>query len=344
MSISDRPAEKSRSGRSSGAITLYEVARLAGVAPITVSRALNQPELVAAKTLEAVKNAVERTGYLPNLLAGGLASRKSRLVAAIVPTIGNSIFAEATESFSERLNEAGYKMLLGISNYSASKEEDLVTAVLSRRPDAIFLTGITHSRNTRSRLLAAQVPVVETWDYTSAPLDMLVGFSHEKLGQAVANYLYDKGYRRLGMVWASDERARLRQVAFLSTLAERGITDVQIASVEPPGTLKKGRDGIAEILNHRKPVEAVFCSSDILAHGVLTEAHARGISVPGQLAAIGFGDLEFAPHTFPALSTVHIDRSKIGHLAAEAVLARLDEREHGRIFDVGFKIVERGST
>lgn len=343
-SNTDPSTKTPRKTRSSGAITLQEVAKLAGVSPITVSRVLNRPDMVKPQKLEAVRAVIQRTGYVPNLLAGGLASKKSRLVAAIVPTIGNSIFAEAIERFTDRLGDAGYKVMLGLSGYPADKEEALLEAVLSRKPDAIFLTGINHSQVTRSRLLAAKVPVVETWDFTPTPIDMLVGFSNEKLGRSVALYLYDKGYRRFGMVWASDERAKVRQGAFLAALSERGINDVRISTVTAPGNFKKGRAGIAQLLDEGPSVEAVFCSSDVLAHGVMTEAQARGMSIPSDLAVIGFGDLEFAPYTFPALSTVHIDRSQIGLRAAEMVLARIEGRETEKVVDIGFSVVEREST
>lgn len=311
---------------------------------MTVSRALNQPELVTASTLQAVQAAIQRTGYVPNLLAGGLASQKSRLVAAIVPSIGNSIFADVIEALADRLNDDGYKVLLGLSGYPPDEEENLLLTVLSRKPDAVVLTGITHSRLSRSRLLAAKIPVVETWDYTPTPIDMLVGFSHDKLGREVAEYLLDKGYRRIGMVWASDERARVRQQAFIETLSARGVSDVQIATVNAPSTLKKGREGIAEIFKRGKPLEAVFCSSDALAQGVMTECQARGMSLPDDLAIIGFGDFEFAAYLCPTLTTVHIDRRAIGRLAAEAVLARIEGREVEKIADVGFRLIQRESA
>jgi LacI family gluconate utilization system Gnt-I transcriptional repressor len=344
LSIPVPPAKKIRKPRSSGAITLQEVAKLAGVSPITVSRALNRPELVAPQKLEAVRAAIERTGYVPNLLAGGLASKKSRLVAAIVPTIGNSVFADTIERFTDRMSQSGYKVILGMSDYREDKEEELLAAVLGRQPDAVFLTGINHSRTTRTRLLAAKVPVIEVWDYTPTPIDMVIGFSHESVGRSVAVNLFDKGYRKFGLVFAADDRARMRQAAFLAALAERGVTDVQISTIATPGSFKKGRDGTAELLDSGKPVEVIFCSSDVLAYGVITEAQVRGLSIPSDLAVFGFGDLEYAPYTSPALSSVHIDRNLLGLRAAEMLLARIEGGETEKIVDIGFSIVDRDST
>ncbi len=332
------------SSRSTGVVTLRDVARIAGVSPITVSRVLNNPEKVAPRTLEQVRQAIDRTGYVPNLLAGGLASRKTRFVAAVVPAISNQVFSESIQSLTDRLWESGYQVLLGTSGYPTSREESLLAAILSRRPDGIFLTGISHSAESHRRLAAAKIPVVEVWDLTPTPIDMLVGFSHEKVGQSVAEYLIGRGRRTFGIVTADDARAEVRRRGFLSVLEREGLTDVRTIQVPAPSNFRLGREGLARLLDRTLLPRAVFCSSDTLAHGVLMEAQARGLSVPQDLAIVGFGDLDFAAHTFPPLSTVRIDRTAIGQLAAEALLGRLEGRPVERIVDIGFQIMERGTT
>jgi LacI family gluconate utilization system Gnt-I transcriptional repressor len=344
---SRRPANNLGASRATGHVTLHDVARLAGVSCMTVSRVLNRPEVVTPDTIAAVRKAVAHTGYIPNLLAGALVSRRSRLVAAIIPTVANSAFTDTIQSLIDRLGEAGYQVFLGLSGFQALREQDLVTAILSRRPDAIFLAGVTHSAETRNILLRAKIPVVEEpADLTHTPIDMLVGFSHEKVGQAVANYLLRKKYRRLGLVWTLKEGyAAKREYGFLSTLEKHGITDVPTSRILPPSTLRLGREGLAQLLDAGHRLDVVFCATDALAQGVLTEAHARGLSVPKDLAVMGFGDQDFAACTFPALSTVHVDRTAIGRLAADAILARLEGRTRTRkVIDVGFEITERAST
>ena len=320
------------------------MAKLAGVSPITVSRVFNQPEMVASGTLEHVRRVIERTGYVPNLVAGGLASRRTRFVAAIVPAISNQIFSESIQSLTDRLWESGYQVLLGTSGYPTSREESLLAAILSRRPDGIFLTGISHSSGSRRRLVAANIPIVEVWDLTPTPIDMLVGFSHEKVGQAVAEYLVGRGYRRFGVISADDARAEVRRMGFLSILDKHRVDDVQTVYVPAPSNFRLGREGLARLLERGSLPRAVFCSSDTLAHGVLIEAQARGLSVPGDLAIVGFADLDFAAHTSPPLSTVRIDRPAIGRRAAEALLGRIEGRPVTRIVDIGFHVMERGTT
>jgi len=333
-----------RSPRATGSVTLADVARLAGVSPITVSRVVNHPELVTPDTAAHVQDMIERTGYVPNLLAGGLASKRSRLVAAIVPSITNAIFVEAVQAFTDRLWEAGYQVLLGLSGYPATREDALLAAVLSRRPDAIWLTGINHSRAARQRLVNARIPIVETWDMTPTPIDMLVGFSHEAVGRAVATHLLRRGHRAFGLVWADDARALARQRGFTREIEAQGGATIDVVMVPAPSTLTLGRQGLAALLARSSPT-AVFCSSDLLAHGALEEARARGIAVPGALALMGFGDLEFAQHTFPALSTVRIDRAAIGRHAADLMLARIGDMPIASpVIDVGFTIVDRATT
>lgn len=317
---------------------------MAGVSPITVSRVINQPEMVASGTLEHVRRVIEHTGYVPNMLAGGLASRRTRFVGAIVPAISSQIFSESIQSLTDRLWESGYQVLLGTSGYPTSREESLLAAILSRRPDGIFLTGISHSSGSRRRLVAANIPIVEVWDLTPTPVDMLVGFSHEKVGQAVAEYLVGRGHRRFGVISADDARAEVRRTGFLSVLAKNRFDDVQTVHVPAPSNFRLGREGLARLLERGSLPRAVFCSSDTLAHGVLIEAQARGLSVPGDLAIVGFADLDFAAHTFPPLSTVRIDRPAIGRRAAEALLGRIEGRHVERIVDIGFHVMERGTT
>lgn len=324
---------------------LVDVARMAGISPITVSRALHRPELVSPATRQSVLDAVERLGYVPNQLAGSLASSRTRLVAAIVPSIETLMFSAAVEALARRLRADGYQVVLGISEYRLELEEKLLQTILGSRPEALFLTGVTHTRPTQKLLRAANIPVVEAWDLTRDPIDIAIGFEHEQVGRAVARFLLGRGYRRFALVWANEPRAELRRKGFLEELGANGITDVPMSSIDPPTSLESGRASLGELLEKGHRPEVVFCASDPPAQGVVAEALARGMSIPRDLAVMGFGDLGFAAHTYPSLSTVRIDPAKIGRLAAEAIIARLAGRtDFERIVDVGFEICRRQSA
>jgi len=235
--------------------------------------------------------------------------------------------------------------MLGQSGYVDSREDALLDAIIGRRPDGIVLTGTVHSPDGRQRLQAAGIPVVETWDLAPEPLDMLVGFSHEAVGRAVAAFLHARGRRRLAVIAGDDQRSRRRHEAFRATAAELGLADVTVITVPAPTTLRSGRAALVELLRRPAGVDAVFCSSDLLALGVLTEARTRGLDVPGQLAVVGFGDHEFAADLEPALTTVRIDGGAIGRQAAQFIVDRAEGREVAqRVVDVGFSIVDRASA
>lgn len=343
--MASTPVAAKRSRRSSGAVTLHDVARLAGVAPITASRALKTPTQVSEDVRQRVADAVARTGYVPNLLAGGLASTRSRLVAAVVPTISGHVFLETVQSLTESLAAQGYQLMLGQAGYGGNREDALLEAIIGRRPDGIVLTGILHSVEGRRRLLGAGIPVVETWDLTPTPIDMLVGFSHSEVGRAVARYLHQRGRRRLAVVAGDDERAGRRVDAFCAEARTLGLADAVVTRVPAPTTLQRGREGLAAVLGMCADVDAVFCSSDLLALGVMTEARVRGLGVPQRLAVVGFGDLEFASALDPALTTVHIKGAAIGQQAAQFIVDRAEGRAVAQpIVDIGFQIVERASA
>lgn len=348
LPVNDDPSITEKTGRrSSGSITLRDVANLAGVAPITASRAINSPHLVSREVLQRVREAINTTGYVPNLLAGGLASKKSKLVAAVVPTIAGPVFLEMVQSLTESLANSGYQLMLGQSGYLDSREDALLDAIIGRRPDGIVLTGTMHSPEGRRRLVTSGIPIVETWDLSATPIDMLVGFSHEAIGEAVAKFLCKRGKRKVAIISANDERAERRNRAFIEKVTQLGLQDfpnqvVPICRVEAPTTVGSGRAGLAELLAAYPKIDAVFCSSDLLALGVITEAQVRKIAIPEKLAVVGLGDLEFAKDIHPALTTVRIDGTRIGQTAAQLLIDRAEGKTPANpVCDIGFSIVER---
>jgi len=337
--------EVKRSRRSSGAITLHDVARLAGVSPITASRAINKPEQVSPELLKKVEEAVSRTGYVPNRMAGGLASSRSKLIAAVVPSTVISVFNETIEALNNTLFDAGYQLMLGQSVYSSTREELLLDSVIGRRPDGIFLTGVMQSGKGRTRLIASGIPVVETWDLTPTPIDMLIGFSHTDIGLAVAKYLLGKGRKQFAIIRAEDERADRRTMAFNTAISDAGLPKPYVVNVGDQRSIRSGRDAMLNVLKNASQTDAIFCSSDLLALGALTEARVQKIEVPKQIAIVGFGDIPFVADMLPALTTVRINGGRIGQLAAQYLMDRAEGREVlNPLVNVGFSIIERDTA
>ncbi|UFH48381.1 LacI family DNA-binding transcriptional regulator [Pseudomonas sp. KNUC1026] len=325
-------------------VTVTDVAKQAGVSPITVSRALHRPELVSKATRERVLEVVRRMDYRPNLLAGSLATSRSHLVAILLPTIANSIYANVVHTAIDRLTEAGYQSLIGPTGYSA-EEETLLEAILGRRPDGIILTGTLHTPACRDRLANAGVPVVEAWDLSDHPLDIQVGFSHEAVGKQVAEHFLAKGCLRQAIVSVDDPRARRRNQGLKQALLDAGAPQMPEVILPLPSTWEVGRRGLATLLNtDPAPPDLVFCSSDTVALGVIAEASSRGLRVPQDLRVLGFGDTQNGRFAWPALSTVSVNSPAMGEQVALALLRRFAQQPTENRVDTGFELIERAST
>jgi len=337
--------DQKKQRRSTGAVTLKDVAEIAGVAQITASRALNTPNLVSENVLNKVLHAVKQTGYVQNKIAGGLASSRSKLIAAIIPNFASSIFLETIDALNQTLVSSGYQLLLGQSNYSAEREESLLDEIIGRRPEGIFITGVLSSNDAKRKLIASNIPVVEAWDLTDHPIDMLVGFSHQNIGSSVASFLIGKEYKNLGVIQANYERAFRRSNAFIEVAIESGLEHVHVINVGDSRTVSSGKAAFCELLEQNPNIDGVFCSSDLLALGVLTQAQILKIDVPSQLGIIGFGDISLAKDTWPAMSTVRINSGQIGTISANLLIARAENQiVSDHIFDLGFTVVERQTT
>ncbi len=324
---------------------MEDVARSAGVSLVTVSRVVNQPEKVAPMTLKAVRRVIDELGFVPNLTAGSLASRRSRIIAVVVPTIANSIFADTVEGLSNLLEPAGYQLLLGQSHYDLDEEARLVETFLGRRVDGLVLTGVDHADSVRVRLRTACVPVIETWDLSSEPIDQLVGFSNREAGAAAADYLIQKGYRRFGYLGGAEARSARRLEGFQSAVQRAGLPDVVVIQVPPSSAIRDAGVALINLRARIPEIDAVFCANDMLAVGVLFECQRLGLQVPGQLAIMGFADLQISIASEPALTSVQVHSREIGARSAQLLIARLNgEPVIRRSFDLGFSIVERASA
>ena len=206
-----------RKRRKMQSITMMDVAKLAQVSPSTVSLYLRKPAAVSPAAGQEIARAISTLGYVPNLVAGGLAAASSKVVSIIVPSIRNAFFAETVSTLQSELAAEGLQVLLGHSEYGEDQEEALVRTALSWAPAAVVLTGLSHSSETRKLLQASGVPVVEMWELGARPIDMAVGFSHPQVGASAARHLLSKNRRALAFIGArmqEDHRAAKRASGF----------------------------------------------------------------------------------------------------------------------------------
>jgi LacI family gluconate utilization system Gnt-I transcriptional repressor len=341
------PGPQSAEGRV-GRPRLLDVAAAAGVSAMTVTRVLRDPGKVSARTRERVQRVLTETGYTPDLVARGLASNRSGLIAAVIPLLTNSLIAEIVQGLTDALVPAGYHLLLGASGFSAAEEEVLVRAFLSRRIDGIYLTGVIHTDETVRMLERAGIPVVEGGNLTANPIDMVVGYSNIEAARTVTRYLIERGYGKVGYIGAhpqDNDRARDRRRGYELALATaRRKRDPRIC-IETSLEIDAGAAAMAELLQREPELSAVFCSADAIAVGALYECQRRDISIPARMAIAGFDDIAIAAQVVPALTTLRVPRYAIGERAGAMICDRLAGRSvKQRIVDTGFELIARESA
>lgn len=345
--------QATRKRRGAGRIKLLDVAELAGVSAMTVSRYFSQPSLVAEEAQKRIAAAVEQTGYVPNVFAGGLASARGKVVGMVIPNIGSGVFAETVQGVTDTLRQHGYQLLLASSNYSTDEEQQAVRAFIGWSPAALILTGHRHSAATEELLANAGIPVVETWDHKPDSTHIQVGFSHTAVGRDSTQYLHGRGYRRIVFVHTGqpeDFRAMERAQGYELAMQELGLTPSTFHSpITDP--LEAGKHALETLLRGRWPAEAIIFANDNLAAGALLHGLRAKIAVPDTCAVMGFGDLSIADKLVPSLTTVRPPRYEIGRIAAMRVVDSL-RAEDGELSQsvvqrdnlLPYEIIEREST
>ncbi|MFJ5446968.1 LacI family DNA-binding transcriptional regulator [Methylobacillus methanolivorans] len=310
-----------------GRATVHDVAKLAGVSSITVSRYFKQPGIVSQGLRDRIADAVARLDYLPNHAAGGLASTHGRIVAMVIPNISGPIFANTIQSFSDELNRHGYQLLLASSSFSIEKEESAVRAFLGWSPAALVLTSQYHSEETERLIAKANMPIVETWDYVPARNPLQVGFSHVEVGRQSVAYLHGKGYERIAFVQNSmvgDLSALDRRDGYIAQMTENGLKPwVFVPTQADP--FEAGRQAINALLLRPQPAEAIIFANDNLAAGGMLAGTRAGMSFPGDCAIFGFGNYAFAELLLPSLTTIRPPAREIGEIAALRILQALGD-------------------
>jgi LacI family transcriptional regulator, gluconate utilization system Gnt-I transcriptional repressor len=344
--------------RATGRVTLADVAQLAGVSPITVSRALRGERAVAADLVARVNEAVAKLGYVPDPAARALASRHSAHVAVLVPMLSNALFVDVLEAAQGTLRQAGYQTLIGVTHYSAAEEEQLLREQLQHRPAGVLLTGFDRSDGARVLLAGSGVPCVhmmETAPATSptgastlarAEPAFGVGFSQTDAAAAMTLHLLASGRKRIAFAAAQlDPRTLQRLAGWRRELQAAGLHDKTLEWVNPaPSSITLGGTMFEQIVGQRPAVDAIFFCNDDLAQGALLAALRLRVPVPKRVAVVGFNDLTGSDQMLPPLTTVRTPRSEIGAAAASMLigLMRGDPPSNPSV-DLGYELVLRGS-
>ncbi|MEQ6917781.1 LacI family DNA-binding transcriptional regulator [Halomonas aquatica] len=344
--MSNQETSRTRHRRGSAKPTLKDVAEAAGVSSITVSRALNTPERVNGVTRQRVFDAVDKVGYVPNLVAGSLATSSSRFIAVIVPSLSNVVFIEVIKGLQETFEARGYQMLLGNTDYDLQREHQLVRTFLGWSCSALVTAGLRHSEACRTLLSHWDKPIMEVMELGEA-LDLNVGLDHHEAGRCMARHLLERDYRSIVYVGAcmdGDYRADMRFSGHRHELEAAGL-EAPLIELDQLGSLAAGTAGLDRVLKEFPDARAIHFANDDLATGALLHAQRLGLRVPKDIAIAGFNGLPLGQHVTPRLTTIQSPREAMGRRAAEQVLRRLDHQPvTRRQHDVGFKLLVGQST
>ncbi|MGB1426593.1 MAG: LacI family DNA-binding transcriptional regulator [Paracoccaceae bacterium] len=323
-------------------LTLRDVSEASGVSDMTVSRVLRGRGDVSQATREKVLLAAKELGYVPNKIAGALASQRVNLVAVIIPSMSNMVFPEVMMGINEVLGSTDLQPVVGITNYLPEEEEKVLYQMLSWRPSGVIIAGLEHTDASSKMLHAAGIPIVEIMDTDGSPVDCAVGISHRRAGRQMAQEIISAGYRKIGFLGTKmplDHRARKRFEGFTEALAKSGIEISDQEFYSGGSALAKGRDMTIEILSRSPDLDFLYYSNDMIGAGGLLHLLGQGIDIPQNIGLAGFNGVELLEGLPMQLATMDACRSEIGRRAAEMVCARIDGT-----FDETQKIVELSPT
>ena len=306
-------------------LTLRDVSEASGVSEMTVSRVLRNRGDVSAPTRERVLLAARTLGYVPNKIAGGLASQRVNLVGVIIPSLSNMVFPEVMTGISAILDNTELQPVVGVTNYAPEREEAVLYEMLSWRPSGIIIAGLEHTTAARAMMAQAGIPLVEIMDIDGTPMDSAVGISHRRAGRQMAEAIVASGYRNvafLGTQMKGDFRARKRLEGFEDALQRAGLALVDREYYSGGSALLKGREMTAAVLARSPSVDFLYYSNDMIGAGGLLYCRDKGIDVPGRVGLAGFNGLELLDGLPARLATMDACRLEVGRRAAQIIAGR----------------------
>jgi len=310
-------------------LTLRDVSEASGVSEMTVSRVLRNRGDVSLATREKVLSAAKSLGYVPNKIAGALASQRVNLVAVIIPSLRNMVFPEVMSGISAVLEETELQPVVGVTDYLPEKEERVLYEMLSWRPSGVIIAGLEHTDASRAMLRASGIPVVEIMDVDGTPIDSVVGISHRRAGRKMAEAILKAGYERIGFLGTKmplDHRARKRFEGFTGALAKNRVEVADQEFYSGGSALAKGAEMTKAILDRDPDLDFLYYSNDMIAAGGLLSLLEKGTEIPNKIGLAGFNGVELLEGLPRQLATMDACRTEIGIKAAEIISDRVNTR------------------
>jgi len=330
-----------------GTTTLGDVARLAEVSPATVSRCLNNPQSVRPEKRARILQAVETLDYVPHAAARALASRRSRMIGAVFPSLDSALFGGALEAFQKEIAASGYTVVVASSGYDPDAEQVHVRNLLESGVEGLMLIGGRRSEAIYRLIDATGIPYVLTWVSKAPGKRPCIGFDNAAAAAHLTQYLYELGHRRFAVLSGFTEhndRAAARLDGVAQFLAARGAPLDPDLVFERRFDVDDGREAFRLMMARDAPPTALVCGSEPLAYGAVFEALEAGIRVPQDISIAGFDDMWLAAQMTPALTTVQTPRTEMGRDAARYLLARLSGAEIADPRPLETRLIVRRST
>lgn len=307
-------------------LTLRDVSEASGVSEMTVSRVLRGRGDVSATTRDKVLLAAKELGYVPNKIAGALASQRVNLVAVIIPSMSNMVFPEVMTGINSVLEGTELQPVVGITDYMPEKEEKVLYQMLSWRPSGVIIAGLEHSDASCAMLRSAGIPVVEIMDVDGTPIDTAVGISHRRAGRQMAQAILTAGYKKIGFMGTKmplDHRARKRFEGFTEALAKAGVEVSDQEFYSGGSALAKGRDMTQDMLARSPNLDFLYYSNDMIGAGGLLHLLEQGIDIPQDIGMAGFNGVELLDGLPLQLATMDACRKEVGRIAAQIIADRV---------------------
>jgi LacI family transcriptional regulator len=347
--ITPKAPEKDKRKRKSSfrSVSLSDVAKYANVSTATVSRVLNSPEKVSEVRRKHIQAAIYELGYIPDGAARALASRRTKTIGVVVPTLDNAIFAICIQALQRRLKQLGYTLIVASHEYDLHEELHEVQALLRQGIEGVMLVGATHLPELHQLLAGQQTPFVYCWAFDPYSPKPYIGFDNKKAAKKIAQYLLDIGHREFAIIVGhtdNNDRSSDRLQGTIDAIESSGLMLSEKNIFKRAYSVKQGREAMKILLQNKLRPTAVICGNDVLAMGALAQCQAEGIKVPEDISITGFDDLDMSAQIIPALTTVHVPSAEMGKRAADHLIAQINHETTLLHTEIDVELMIRDTT
>ena len=332
-------------------VNIFDIAKKSGYSTSTISRTISRPNSVSLKAREKINKIIKKTGYVQNSLAGGLKSGKSGFVIAIIPTLRVSLFSDYIWGIKEELRKKGFQLLIGVTHYNLDTEEALIRKFLSYKPEGFIIVGTQHSQISTNMLLSSKLPIIETWNITDKPLDIVVGFSNFSAGHQITDYMINLNYKNIAFAtpienhMKNENRSKKRLNGHVARMKVANLPITIFNYTRPMNHKLCGQEIYSQFKNNKTKIDCIICGSEVSGSGLLSEFLFKGVNIPKKIGIAAVGNAEITSLLHPQLTTMDFKVYEIGIISATNLIAKINgEKIKKKIFDVGIELIKGGST